>query len=520
MSRLDEPVVVLGAGLSGLATAAVLLADGFTRVDVLEKHPHGPGGVWARGRGYPELRSNNPRGSYRFSDFPFEEEQYAGETFLRQEEVQAGLERFAEERAAVVQDYVRRPGDGIEPLGDLSGSPSPRWTITHEHGGEVKTKTCTFLAVCTGLHDEPLPPCVADRDKFAGTVVHSAELGDPAIASRVLESERVVIVGCSKSAIDVATLLASKSGPDRPVTVLSRSNHYLIPIDESNKGAAPVLRKAFVGLAPYWNSRNSWVHGTWMGSAAAAAMRKVVSGGLAAKAPPVLRPPPDLDLWSDPGAIVATEGFFQHVRDGSVRVVVDHAMRPEFVSRTSLSVSKGGETIDADCVIECIGYRPAFPDLFDPHVAEALGLPRKGRPYRLWRQLVSPGIGGIAFNGMVRNIMNSMTSEVGAHWISSFFQSLLPMPSVEQQNAEIDAVLDWQRGLYPTNRREDLLGCLHMLHFPEYLEELLGDMGCKVQRGGGFWTDLGTPQLPVLFKGLAEERMQSGTSAKRADRAS
>lgn len=66
---------VVGAGVSGLATAKVLLADGFD-VDLLEKKS-GLGGTWHPSRTYPGLRTNDPKELYRFSDFPYPESSHA-----------------------------------------------------------------------------------------------------------------------------------------------------------------------------------------------------------------------------------------------------------------------------------------------------------------------------------------------------------------------------------------------------------------------------------------------------------
>lgn len=54
---LNEPVVIIGAGASGLVTAHVLIQDGFTNVQVLTRDKS-VGGVWARERIYPGLYIN------------------------------------------------------------------------------------------------------------------------------------------------------------------------------------------------------------------------------------------------------------------------------------------------------------------------------------------------------------------------------------------------------------------------------------------------------------------------------
>ena len=52
-----EPICVIGAGPAGLITAHVLLKDGFQNVQVICRDPT-VGGVWARGRVYPDMHLN------------------------------------------------------------------------------------------------------------------------------------------------------------------------------------------------------------------------------------------------------------------------------------------------------------------------------------------------------------------------------------------------------------------------------------------------------------------------------
>jgi dimethylaniline monooxygenase (N-oxide forming) len=64
-----QRVAVIGGGVAGLVSSKVLRQDGFD-VTLFEKEP-AVGGVWAASRAYPGLRTNNPRETYAFSDFPY-----------------------------------------------------------------------------------------------------------------------------------------------------------------------------------------------------------------------------------------------------------------------------------------------------------------------------------------------------------------------------------------------------------------------------------------------------------------
>jgi len=53
----NEPIVIIGAGISGLIHAYVLLCDGFTNVTIITRDPT-VGGVWSKDRIYPGLKVN------------------------------------------------------------------------------------------------------------------------------------------------------------------------------------------------------------------------------------------------------------------------------------------------------------------------------------------------------------------------------------------------------------------------------------------------------------------------------
>ncbi|MGB3559114.1 MAG: FAD-dependent oxidoreductase, partial [Geitlerinemataceae cyanobacterium] len=61
-------VCVIGAGVSGLASAKVFLEEGYD-ITVFEKQK-GLGGVWEKSRTYPGLTTQSPRDTYAFPDYP------------------------------------------------------------------------------------------------------------------------------------------------------------------------------------------------------------------------------------------------------------------------------------------------------------------------------------------------------------------------------------------------------------------------------------------------------------------
>lgn len=54
---LNDPIVILGTGASGIISAHVLIRDGYKDVTLISKD-RTTGGVWARERVYEGLRTN------------------------------------------------------------------------------------------------------------------------------------------------------------------------------------------------------------------------------------------------------------------------------------------------------------------------------------------------------------------------------------------------------------------------------------------------------------------------------
>src|SRR5215207_9705914 len=88
---VGRKVAIVGAGVSGLVTARVLLDDGFD-VAVFDEAAE-IGGVWASSRTYPGLRANNTRATYAFSDFAYPP---GGDEFPTAEEIRAYLREYAD----------------------------------------------------------------------------------------------------------------------------------------------------------------------------------------------------------------------------------------------------------------------------------------------------------------------------------------------------------------------------------------------------------------------------------------
>ena len=136
-------VCVIGAGISGLVTAKVLVGDGFD-VAVFEKEPT-LGGVWAASRTYPGLRTNNPRDTYAFSDHPFPR---AAGDFPSAAEMRNYLQSYAERFGVLARIRV-----GTEVV--KVAQQGARWKVTIRAGEREEDLDFDYVVVCNGVFSLP-----------------------------------------------------------------------------------------------------------------------------------------------------------------------------------------------------------------------------------------------------------------------------------------------------------------------------------------------------------------------------
>ena len=188
-------VLVIGAGVSGLVAAKVLLGRGHD-VTVVEKAGD-LGGVWEPSRSYPGVRTQTPRDLYRFSDFPMPAdypEWPSGpqmHAYLDAYAARSGLRPRIRFRTEVVS--MSRRADG-----------GRGWSVAlRTPGAAPETERYDFVVVATGQFSRPKTLPLPDEDAFraaGGLIRHSSEYTD----AHPARGRDVVVVGFSKSATDVA----------------------------------------------------------------------------------------------------------------------------------------------------------------------------------------------------------------------------------------------------------------------------------------------------------------------------
>ncbi|KAM3421274.1 hypothetical protein BST61_g1676 [Cercospora zeina] len=209
-------VVVIGAGVSGLAAASYLCAEGFN-VAVLEQK-RGPGGLWNPQTGrhwakpvYNTLETNIPRQLMTFSDYPWDREipLYAHNT-----QVNDYLNTYA---AALHRRYSKNLkflfNCRVVTAHQVNMHKTETWEIEVEpadmsRSSVKKSVYSRFLVVAAGNYHDPFKPDYEGATEWAAqdpsSVIHAQQF----TGGEMYKDKNVLIIGYSASGFDISTQIA------------------------------------------------------------------------------------------------------------------------------------------------------------------------------------------------------------------------------------------------------------------------------------------------------------------------
>ena len=198
----DAPVVVIGAGQSGLAAARVL--DKLNVPAMLLEAGDRPVGSWPRY--YDSLRLFSPAGFSSMSGMPFRGDP---DRYPARDEVADYLERYAAGIPVEIQTNTRVMTVRQE---------DREFVVTTAEGRELQA---VGIVAASGSVSNPYRPSFPGNGDFTGRLLHVAEYRNPT----PYVGTRVIVVGAGDSAAQVANELA----PVANVTVAARHPLRFIP---------------------------------------------------------------------------------------------------------------------------------------------------------------------------------------------------------------------------------------------------------------------------------------------------
>lgn len=409
-SPMEYDVAVIGAGISGIATAKCLLDDNF-KIIVYEKTDH-IGGLWQFTEdGYGVMRFthiNVSKQNYCFSDFPFPDDtpdfpsHVDMAEYIKNYAKHFDLNKHIEFNSKVVKMEKA-------PLG---------WKITSvkvdrkgNHLSEFKETFAKFVAVATGHHASPNMPHFEGQETFHGRIFHSVDYKDA--ITNGLGGKKVVVVGIGNSAVDVAVNVTELGG-EKPIFISTRSGAWIIPNYVQGYPVDHYACRLFLWLP--WSVANF-------------ILEFVIQC-----------------LYGSPWRWNLNPKM--HARQTQPTVsptLMHHIQRRNIVIKPNISTVHGHKVIftdeseiEADAVVCCTGYHIDLPFL-DGSIRDLI-MEEGSNKIKLFKNVFSPMIGAsLAFIGFVQPSSGGLlsVSEIQARWFSELCKGTIKLPMAEKMRQEL-----------------------------------------------------------------------------------
>lgn len=234
-------VVIVGAGLSGLAFGIQLTRSGLSDFTIIEQSD-GVGGTW-RDNAYPGSGCDVPSHLYSFSFFPKSD---WTRRFAEQPEILDYAQRCVEEfdlgPHLRLGTTVRRARFDEE---------TRRWRLELSSAGGTEEIEADNVVFACGQLNRPHIPDLPGLEHFAGPVWHSARWNH----SHDLAGERVAVVGTGASAIQFVPPVAEQAAQ---LTLYQRSPNYVGP--KKDRVYDQRTRWLFSTVAPLARAYRWWIY--------------------------------------------------------------------------------------------------------------------------------------------------------------------------------------------------------------------------------------------------------------------
>jgi cation diffusion facilitator CzcD-associated flavoprotein CzcO len=438
-------IAVIGAGIAGLAVTKVLTAVGHDVV-TFDSEPD-VGGVWSPTRHYPGLTTQNTRMTYEYSDHPAPSSwpDYPS----------------AEQWHSYLRGYVDRFGfDANLRLGTAVTLAEPTADGWDLHLDSSERFEADHLVVANGVFSRPLIP------DWPGRAAHADGGGVIKAPSQRLtlddaRDKHVVVVGYGKSACDTAMALSAVA---TSVTMVPRRLLW--------KGPKNILGKNFEDVAMTRLGEVLFAKPQRFGPLFSVLSRATVKQqGLAALG---LIPPGRFEDIAASTASLATDGFFDAVRAGTIAVRRDRSIAELRHGDGPEAVLDDGTVLPADLIVAATGFEQSVPFLDgSPGVRNADG------DFELFRNVLPHQVPNLTFSGYNTSLVSSLSAEVGAVWIAAHLAGALTLPPPAVRQAQVRADLAARKA---RTHGKHASGTLVLPYSLGNIYQMLGDMHAVLPR--------------------------------------
>jgi cation diffusion facilitator CzcD-associated flavoprotein CzcO len=223
LEELHFEIVVVGAGVGGIAAAIKLREAGITDFVVLDRE-HGVGGTWWT-QTYPGLTIDIPSLTYSFS---FEQKADWSSVWAPADEMREYCRHCVDKYG--VADHFRL---GVTVTAARYDEQRNQWVLDTEDGRSIAAR---YLINASGFLSQPKWPDIPGLADFAGTKLHTSRWP----ADIDLAGRRVAFIGTGATAIQLAPQIA---GQVAQLDVYQRTPIWLLP--KPPMRFAPGVQRAF-----------------------------------------------------------------------------------------------------------------------------------------------------------------------------------------------------------------------------------------------------------------------------------
>lgn len=221
----EPKVVIIGAGVAGIATAVTLQQAGFHDFTIMEKGD-GVGGVWHWNR-YPGLTCDVPSNLYQFSFAPKPDWSHI---FAAGDEIRCYL-----------RDVVDRFGLGshLQLNSEVTAAAftGSGWRVSIADDTHLDAD---FVIAATGVLHHPYTPPIPGLDAFAGDVVHTAAWDDTLVTA----GRRIAVIGSGSTGVQIVSALQPRAAH---LTHFVRTPQWVMwaPMDLAQPAAITAVLRRF-----------------------------------------------------------------------------------------------------------------------------------------------------------------------------------------------------------------------------------------------------------------------------------
>ncbi|WP_037322546.1 flavin-containing monooxygenase [Amycolatopsis thermoflava] len=432
-------VAIVGAGISGLTTAKVLTQAGHDVV-VFDRCPD-VGGVWSRTRRYPGVTTQSPAAQYAFSDFPMPKDFPEWPTGRQ---VQEYLASYA--RNFGIDSLLRLETEVESVVPDAGG-----WLVTTKGDGVPETERFDRVVVANGVFCEPAVPKFPGVDEFraaGGVLMAGTEFLDLDDA----RDRHAVVVGYGKSACDVTVAIASVAAS---TDIVARQLLWKIPrkvagvlnfkvLLMTRLGEALFRYRTLRGFEKFLHGPGDKLRRSLINSIGSVSVKQFGLDKLD------LIPRGTMEGIVRGAIGLATEGFFEGVEAGTIRVRRDRTIARLYVDgEQRYAELDDGTAIPADIIVCATGFQQSVPFL-DANVQAKLHDDRGN--FALYRQIQPLDVPGLYFNGYNSSFFSPLNAELAALWIAADVEGILELPSLDARREQVTGQLEFM---------DDALGSHH-----------------------------------------------------------